>query len=132
MNQENSVVEKGSQYRLIPKKDVLEYKNQGVVESIESRLGKKPEDAEMLFADVLKFLSLLNNSVRLWLSPEIKKGLEIFILHTGDYYDFNLKYFDRFIEYSPERGFSGGQRMDVEQTTRLVWKVYPMLSVNWK
>lgn len=129
MSQKSSTPE---QYRLAIKKEVLGYKNQVVVDSVVGRLGLSPKDAEILFEDVLKFLSLVENGVRLWLSPKIKQGLEIFVLYTAEYSDFCTKYFDRFIEYDPERGLVGGNRMDEAQTLQLVWVVYPNLSKNWK
>lgn len=135
----NSVVpgqvqeELGTRYRLTAEEKVFEYTNEQIVTALSSILGMRTEAAKVLFIDMLKFLSFVPSRVKLWTPMRIKIALQIFILHTEHYRTFCQTYFNRFIEYDPERGLLvEGQRMDEKQTIELVRDKYPTLSANWE
>lgn len=122
-----------TQYRLTAEEKVLDYTNEHIVNSLSSILGMRPEVAKVLFIDMLKFLSFVPSRVKLWVPMRIKLALQIFILHTEHYRTFCHTYFNRFIEYDPERGLLvEGQRMDQKQTIELVRDKYPTSSANWE
>ncbi len=87
--------------------EVMAYKNRDVVARIARDRGCNIEQAEEIFADVLRFLFMaaqksaeIGGTIP---SPVIDEGWHAFVLFTDDYALFCKKYFGTFLHHAPHR-----------------------------
>lgn len=87
--------------------DLLNYKNEDVVESFTASFAIERDEADDIFREMLKFLWLSHHSndplLRVIDAPIsiIDEMWHIFILFTKEYNDFSYRYFGRFMHHSP-------------------------------
>jgi len=98
-----------------------------------TELGLPRDDAEVLFEDVKRFLSLESDKP---LAPTeaVDKGWHLFILFTADYEAFCMKYFGRFIHHTPEDPFEKKESRDphmMSRTRELAMASFGSVSDNW-
>lgn len=111
MSQPNRKVLRGS----VPMDIILSYRNERVVCRYikNNHVGK--EVAEMIFAEMLKFLYLCG-VISTPCSPpskEIDEMWHCFILHTIDYHKFCWENFDRFLHHDPTETPYTGNRVEM-------------------
>lgn len=115
-----------------PNAKALAYKNDHVIDRLvgEYELGR--EEANVLFADTLKFLALTEGGIKLSPPARIDLGWHNFILHTREYAEFCQSCFGHFIHHEPGSGLIGtGPRLNVEETVALAREAFGALSSNW-
>jgi len=111
----------------------LNYQNKSIVERLATEGGMSFEEAETLFRDTLKFLSLTGSGVKLSPTEKIDLGWHNFILHTKEYTNFCEDCFGQFIHHEPGSGLNpSGPRLDVHQTRDLAASIFGNLSQNWE
>lgn len=115
---------------------VLEYKNRDVVERIQKKLELTQDQAEQLFSDLLKFLSLCvyrmeASSQPLVPTKEIDNAWHHFLLFTKDYQLFCEKYFGAFVHHLPSTSRSELRGHRIDDTRALATMIYGELSDNW-
>lgn len=120
---------------------ILRYRNQDVIHRFEDILKLTPEEAETLFEDVLLFICIRAEQIRLGqqnrVSPpdQIDKGWHEFLMFTREYARFCDGYFAEMIHHIPftreERAL--GTFPPIEKTIEWAQKLMPgrRLSKNW-
>ncbi|MGL5741305.1 MAG: hypothetical protein ACRCXC_01505 [Legionella sp.] len=117
---------------------VLHYKNKRVIEYFCSYHPESTSaDAELLFTDLLAWLWL--NQHRAWLGKKtylfgplliLDEMWHSFILHTRDYFNFSMHYFDAYVHHDVEPiGFE--HMMKEEELTDYVQDCFTHLGQEW-
>jgi len=111
---------------------VLNYKNPRIAQRLVGEAGLNQREAEDLFKDTLRFLSLFGNGFDLSPPARVDLGWHHFILHTQDYAKFCADCFGRFIHHEPGSAFMASpSRLDLAATVALAEGVFGPLSRNW-
>jgi hypothetical protein len=111
---------------------VLNYKNERVIARLVEEHGMSREEAETLFMDTLRFLSLCGGDINVSPPARIDLGWHNFILHTRDYDNFCRSCFGHFIHHEPGSGLIDvGSRLNLSETIALAESVFGELSSNW-
>lgn len=110
----------------------LNYANERIIDRLVTEGMMSRDEAYVLFADMLKFLSLTGNGKKLSPPAKIDFAWHNFILHTRDYAEFCQNCFGYFIHHEPGDGLTGtSPRWDVSETVRLISDTFGELSSNW-
>ena len=110
----------------------LNYSNRRIIQRLvdEDRLCEK--EAEILFADTLRFLALTERGMKLSPPAKIDLGWHTFVLHTRAYAEFCESCFGHFIHHEPGSGTTDTvNRLNLEETVELARLVFGDLSMNW-
>ncbi len=113
---------------------VMNYSNESVVKRISKEVNCTYQEASEIFEDTKRFLYLCGVYGG-GFAPALKidDGWHAFILHTKDYLDFCINFFERFIHHYPngdnydkEKGLK-----EIEHTLEVARLVFGQLSSNW-
>lgn len=113
---------------------MLQYRNDLLCYQLQRNLSLSGEDAQILFDDLKRYLSLGHYTSEPLPPPRmIDKGWHEFILLTKDYEDFCLKYRGQFIHHQPS---GPNAPVDTTNTGRrrtrdLANRIFGELSSNW-
>ena len=124
--------------RITPCEDVLSYQHFGLIERLQEKEKLSLEDAQQLFQDMLRFLTLCDQrdeqgkGLPFLAPPEaIDVAWHHFILFTEDYAVFCTQYFGRFIHHRPATSRDVMPGNLAVKTHALARKLYGDLSKNW-
>lgn len=113
---------------------VLSYQNVSVIKRISKDMSCSFQEAKEIFDDTKLFLYLCGKySDSFTPSPRIDEGWHAFILHTKDYFDFCMNYFQKFIHHYPASGDVNIEksRLQVKNTLNTAYLEFETLSSNW-
>jgi hypothetical protein len=113
--------------KVISLNQVMAFKHPGLVSRLQTKLGLSPEDAEMLFQDVKRFLFLCATSDQRVAPPKmVDEGWHHFILFTLDYQRFCAKFLGKFIHHTPWTGKkrTRGQNVLITSSNELATKAF--------
>lgn len=117
-------------------KSVFDYANPDLVERMQKKLELPPDQAEVLFLDLIKFLSLCayridGNSAALVPPKKIDEAWHNFLLFTEEYDFFCEEFFGTFIHHQPSTSKTALRGNRIVDTIILAKTIYGDLSNNW-
>jgi hypothetical protein len=112
--------------------NALSYEHPEVVDRLERVLGMTNTEAEVLFADVKKYLCLVVASGERLTPPHaIDLGWHEFILYTRDYAAFCNRMFGKFVHHTPNPALTPHLVETAERAIVLARGLFGDLSHNW-
>lgn len=118
-------------------RDVMGYEHPQLIERLKQKEGLTHEEAEIVYQDMLRFLSLCGrrNSATKNMKLAPPESIDIawhhFILFTEDYAKFCDKFFGRFIHHYPSPARERPTENLLEKTIALAEATFGSLSSNW-
>lgn len=117
-------------------KTAFDYTNADLVERIQKKLELSSDQAELLFKDLIKFLSLcvyrMDNNRELLVPPKkIDEAWHNFLLFTEEYANFCETFFGSFIHHQPSTSKTALRGNRIADTITLAKMIYGDLSENW-
>lgn len=115
---------------------VLDYSNPDLVERIQKKLELPADQAEILFKDLIKFLSLcafrMDDSRAPLVPPKkIDEAWHHFLLFTEEYAAFCETFFGGFVHHQPSTRKTPLRGNRIADTIALAGMIYGDLSENW-
>lgn len=115
---------------------VLDYSNPDLVERIQKKLELPADQAEVLFKDLIKFLSLcayrMDDSRAPLVPPKkIDEAWHNFLLFTEEYAGFCETFFGGFVHHQPSTSKTPLRGNRIADTIALAEMIYGDLSENW-
>ena len=117
-------------------KATLDYSNLDLVERIQKKLELPADQAELLFKDLIKFLSLCafrldDNRAPLVPPKKIDEAWHHFLLFTQEYEVFCETFFGAFVHHQPSTSKTPLRGNRIADTINLAKLIYGELSENW-